>query len=91
MAEAALPAEAKKQAVVAAAKTLDEAKAKWLGAQKALAAATKEVPDRAKNLVELTRTIADLSPQVEPQRAKVKAAESAYLAKLPKRNVAQAK
>ena len=46
---------------------------------------------RAKNLVELARTIADLSPQVEPQRAKVKAAESAYLAKLPKRNVAQAK
>ena len=91
LAEAALPAEAKKQAAVAAAKTLDEAKAKWLGAQKALAAATKEVPDRAKNLVELTRTIADLSPQVEPQRAKVKAAESAYLAKLPKRNVAQAK
>jgi len=91
LAEAARPAEAKKQAIVAAAKTLDEAKAKWLGAQKALAAATKEVPDRAKNLVELARTIADLSPQVEPQRAKVKAAESAYLAKLPKRNVAQAK
>jgi hypothetical protein len=91
LAEAALPAEAKKQAIVAAAKTLDEAKAKWLGAQKALAAATKEVPDREKNLVELARTIADLSPQVEPQRAKVKAAESAYLAKLPKRNVAQAK
>lgn len=91
LAEAARPAEAKKQAIEAAAKTLDEAKAKWLGAQKALAAATKEVPDRAKNLVELARMIADLSPQVEPQRAKVKAAESAYLAKLPKRNVAQAK
>jgi hypothetical protein len=91
LAEAALPSEAKKQAIVAAAKTLDEAKAKWLGAQKALAAATKEVPDREKNLAELARTIADLSPQVEPQRAKVKAAESAYLAKLPKRNVAQAK
>lgn len=91
LAEAAVPAEAKKQAIVASAKTLDEAKAKWLGAQKALAAATKEVPDREKNLVELARTIADLSPQVEPQRAKVKAAESVYLAKLPKRNVAQAK
>jgi len=28
---------------------------------------------------------------VEPQRAKVKEAEAAYLARLPKRNVAQAK
>ncbi len=91
LAEAAQPAEAKKQAIAAAVKTLEEAKAKWLGAQKALAAATKEVPDREKNLAELARTIADLTPQVEPQRAKVKAAESAYLAKLPKRNVAQAK
>jgi chromosome segregation ATPase len=91
LAEAAQPVEAKRQAMAAAAKSFEEAKAKWLGAQKALAAVTKEVPERDKNLVELARTIADLSPQVEPQRAKVKAAESAYLAKLPKRNVAQAK
>jgi len=91
LAEAARPAEAKKQAIAAAAKTLEEAKAKWLGAQKALAAATKQVPERAKNLAELARAIAELTPQVEPQRAKVKAAESAYLAKLPKRNVAQTK
>jgi len=91
LAEAARPAEAKMQAIAVAAKALDEAKAKWLGAQKALAAATKEVPEREKNLAELTRMIAELSPQVEPQRSKVKAAESAYLAKLPKRNVAQAK
>ena len=91
LAEAAQPAEAKKQAIAAAAKSLEEAKAKWLGAQKALAAATKEVPEREKNVAELTRTIAELTPQVEPQRAKVKAAESAYLAKLPKRNLAQAK
>ena len=79
------------QAIAVAAKALDEAKAKWLGAQKALAAVTKEVPEREKNLVELARMIAELSPQVEPQRTKVKAAESAYLAKLPKRNVAQSK
>ena len=91
LAEAARPAEAKMQAIAVAAKALDEAKAKWLGAQKALATATKEVPEREKNLAELTRMIAELSPQVEPQRSKVKAAESAYLAKLPKRNVAQAK
>ncbi len=91
LAEAARPAEAKMQAIAVAAKALDEAKAKWLGAQKALAAATKEVPEREKNLAELIRMIAELSPQVEPQRSKVKAAESAYLAKLPKRNVAQAK
>ena len=91
LAEAAQPVEAKRQAMAAAAKSFEEAKAKWLGAQKALAAVTKEVPERDKNLVELARTIADLSPQVEPQRAKVKAAESAYLAKLPKRNLAQAK
>ena len=91
LAEAARPAEAKKQAIAGAARTLEEAKAKWQAAQKALAAATKEVPEREKNLAELARTIAELSPQVEPQRAKVQAAESAYLAKLPKRNVAQAK
>ena len=91
LAEAARPAEAKQQAIAAAAKTLAEAQAKWLAAQKALAAATKEVPEREKNLAELARTIAELTPQVEPQRSKVKAAESAYLAKLPKRNLAQTK
>ena len=91
LAEAAKPAEAKKQAIAAAAKNLEEAKSKWLTAQKALAAATKEVPDRERNIAELERTIATLTPQVEPQRAKVKEAESAYLARLPKRNVAQAK
>ncbi len=91
LAEAGKPAEAKKQEIAAAGKAFEEAKSRWLAAQKALAAATKEVPDRERNIAELERTIAALTPQVEPQRAKVKEAESAYLARLPKRNVAQAK
>jgi hypothetical protein len=91
LAEAAKPAEAKKLEIAAAGKAFEDAKAKWLAAQKALAAATKEVPDRERNIAELERTIAALTPQVEPQRAKVKEAESAYLARLPKRPVAQSK
>lgn len=89
--EAAKPVDAKKLLVVAATKARDEAQAKLTTAQKALAAAVKEGPLREKAMGEASQLIATLSPQVEPLRQKVKAAEAAYFARLPKRPVAQQK
>ena len=54
-------------------------------AEKALIAAEKDIPQRDKNLEEIAKAYAELTPQVEPMKAKVKAAQEQYLAMLPKR------
>jgi len=85
LAEAGKPVEAKRLLVEAAAKTLELTKSEKANAEKALAAAQKDIPQRDKNLEEVAKSYAELTPQVEPMKAKVKAAQDQYLAMLPKR------
>jgi WD40 repeat protein len=87
--EAAKPVEAKRLLVDAAAKTLELTKSEKANAEKALAAAQKDIPQRDKNLEEIAKSYAELTPQVEPMKAKVKAALEQYFAMLPKREVAK--
>jgi chromosome segregation ATPase len=85
LADAGKPVEAKRHLVESAAKTLELTKSEKANAEKALAAAQKDIPQRDKNLEEIAKTYAELTPQVEPMKAKVKAAQEQYLAMLPKR------
>jgi len=87
--EAGKPVEAKRLLVDAAAKTLELTKSEKANAEKALAAAQKDIPQRDKNLEEIAKSYAELTPQVEPIKAKVKAAQDQYFAMLPKREVAK--
>ena len=89
LAEAGKPVEAKRLLVESAAKTLELAKSEKANAEKALAAAQKDIPQRDKNLEEIAKSYAELTPQVEPMKAKVKAALEQYFAMLPKREVAK--
>ena len=89
LAEAGKPVEAKRLLVEAAAKNLELTKSEKANAEKALAAAQKDIPQRDKNLEEIAKTYAELTPQVEPMKAKVKAAQEQYFAMLPKREVAK--
>ncbi len=88
-AEAGKPAEAKRLLVEAAAKTLELTKSEKVKAEKALVAAQKDIPQRDKNLEEIAKSYAELTPQVEPMKAKVKAVLDQYFAMLPKREVAK--
>jgi hypothetical protein len=83
--EAGKPVEAKRLLVESAAKTLELTKSEKAKAEKALLAAEKDIPQRDKNLEEIAKSYAELTPQVEPLKAKVKAAQDQYLAMLPKR------
>jgi len=85
LAEAAKPVEAKRLLVEAAAKQLQLAQGEKANAEKALLAAQKEIPQRDKNLDEIARSAAELKPQVEPLKAKAKAAREQYLGMLPPR------
>lgn len=85
LAEAGKPVEAKRLLVESAAKTLELTKSEKANAEKALAAAQKDIPQRDKNLEEIAKSYAELTPQVEPMKAKVKAAQEQYFAMLPKR------
>ena len=87
--EAGKPVEAKRLLVEAAAKTLELTKSEKANAEKALAAAQKDIPQRDKNLEEIAQSYAELTPQVEPLKAKVKAVQEQYFAMLPKREVAK--
>ena len=87
--EAGKPVEAKRLLVDAAVKTLELTKSEKANAEKALAAALKDIPQRDKNLEEIAQSYAQLTPQVEPLKAKVKAAQEQYFAMLPKREVAK--
>ena len=89
LAEAGKPVEAKRRLVESAAKTLELTKSEKANAEKALAAAQKDIPQRDKNLEEIAKSYAELTPQVEPMKAKVKAAQDQYLAMLPKREEAK--
>ena len=89
LAEAGKPVEAKRLLVEAAAKTLELTKSEKANAEKALAAAQKDIPQRDKNLEEIAKSYAELTPQVDPLKAKVKAAQDQYLAMLPKREEAK--
>ena len=75
--------------VESAAKTLELTKSEKAKAEKALLAAEKDIPQRDKNLEEIAKSYAELTPQVEPMKAKVKAAQDQYLAMLPKREEAK--
>lgn len=85
LAEAGKPVEAKRLLVESAVKTLELTKSEKAKAEKALLAAEKDIPQRDKNLEEIAKAYAELTPQVEPMKAKVKAAQDQYLAMLPKR------
>ena len=85
LAEAAKPVEAKRLLVEAAAKRLELAQGEKAGADKALLAAQKDIPQRDKNLDEIARSSVELTPQVEPLKARVKAAREQYLGMLPPR------
>ena len=87
--EAGKPVEAKRLLVDATAKTLELTKSEKANAEKALAAAQKDIPQHDKNLEEIAQSYAELTPQVEPMKAKVKAALDQYFAMLPKREVAK--
>jgi WD40 repeat protein len=87
--ESGKPVEAKRLLVDAAAKTLELTKSEKANAEKALAAAQKDIPQRDKSLEEIAKSYAELTPQVEPMKAKVKAAQEQYFAMLPKREVAK--
>jgi hypothetical protein len=87
--EAGKPVEAKRLLVEAAAKTLELTKSEKANAEKALATAQKDIPQRDKNLEEIAKSYAELTPQVEPMKAKVKAAQEQYFAMLPKQAVAK--
>lgn len=87
--ETAKPVEAKRHLVDAAAKTLELTKSEKANAMKALAAAQKDIPQRDKNLEDVAKSYAELTPQVEPMKAKVKAAQEQYFAMLPKQAVAK--
>lgn len=87
--EAGKPVEAKRLLVEAATKTLELTKSEKANAEKALAAAQKDIPQRDKNLEEIAKSYAELTPQVEPMKIKVKAAQDQYFAMLPKREVAK--
>jgi len=87
--ESGKPVEAKRLLVEAAAKTLELTKSEKTNAEKALAAAQKDIPQRDMNLQEIAKSYAELTPQVEPMKAKVKAAQDQYFAMLPKREVAK--
>jgi len=87
--EAGKPVEAKRLLVEAAAKTLELTKSEKANAEKAMAAALKDIPQRDKNLEEIAKSYAELTPQVEPLKIKVKAAQDQYFAMLPKREVAK--
>lgn len=89
LAEAGKPVEAKRHLVESAAKTLELTKSEKANAEKALAAAQKDIPQRDKNLEEIAKSYAELTPQVEPMKAKVKAAQEQYFAMLPKQAVAK--
>jgi len=89
LAEAGKPVEAKRLLVEAAAKTLELTKSEKANAEKAVAAAQKDIPQRDKNLEEIAKSYAELTPQVEPMKAKVKASQEQYFAMLPKREVAK--
>ncbi len=89
LAEAGKPVEAKRLLVESAAKALELAKSEKAKAEKAILTAEKDIPQRDKNLEEIARSYAELTPQVEPMKAKVKAAQEQYLAMLPKREVAK--
>lgn len=89
LAEAGKPVEAKRLLVEAAVKTLELTKSEKANAEKALLAAQKDIPQRDKNLEEIAKSYAELTPQVEPLKAKVKAVQDQYFAMLPKREVAK--
>ena len=89
LAEAAKPVDAKRLLVESAAKTLELTKSEKAKAEKALLAAEKDIPQRDKNLEEIAKSYAELTPQVEPMKAKVKAAQDQYLAMLSKREEAK--
>ncbi|MCX6921287.1 MAG: hypothetical protein NTX20_08210, partial [Verrucomicrobia bacterium] len=89
IAEAAKPVEAKRLAVEAATKNLELTKSEKANAEKALLAAQKDIPQRDKHLEEIAKSYAELTPQVEPLKVKVKAAQDQYLAMLPKHEVAK--
>ena len=89
LAEAGKPVEAKRIVVEADAKTLELTKSEKANAEKALHAAEKDIPQRDKNLEEIAQSYAELTPQVEPLKIKVKAAQEQYFAMLPKREVAK--
>ena len=87
--EAGKPVEAKRLLVVSAAKTLELTKSEKANAEKALATALKDIPQRDKNLEEIAKSYAELTPQVEPMKVKVKSAQDQYFAMLPKHVVAK--
>ena len=89
LAEAGKPVEAKRLLVESAAKTLELAKSEKAKAEKAILTAEKDIPQRDKNLEEIAKSYAELTPQVEPMKAKVKAAQEQYFSMLPKHVVAQ--
>jgi hypothetical protein len=89
LAEAGKPVEAKRALVDAAAKALALAQSEKAAAEKALVTAEKDIPQRVKNLEEIAKSYAELTPQVEPMKAKVTAAREQYLAMLPKREEAK--
>lgn len=76
--------DAKKAEVAKASADFEGAKKKKTDAEAAIAAATKEIPEKDKIIAEASAELAKLTPQLEPQRAKVKQMTDQYLAMLPK-------
>ena len=76
--------EAKRADVGKAQAAANDAKKRKADAEQTIAAATKEVPDRDKNIADGRAELAKLQPQLEPLRAKVKQLDAQYLAMLPK-------
>lgn len=76
--------DAKKAEVAKATEALEGTKAKKASAEAAIVAATKDNPERDKNLAEINAELAKMQPQLDPLRAKVKQLEAQYFTMLPK-------
>ena len=76
--------DAKKAEVAKASGEFEGAKKKKTDAEAAIAAATKEIPEKDKIIAEATAELAKLQPQLEPMRNKVKQMNDQYLTMLPK-------
>ncbi|HRH98795.1 MAG TPA: hypothetical protein PLB55_22835, partial [Prosthecobacter sp.] len=76
--------DAKKAEVAKATTDFEGTKKKKSDAEAAIAAATKEIPEKDKIIAEATAELAKLQPQLEPLRTKVKQMTEQYLTMLPK-------
>lgn len=76
--------DAKRELVGKAQAAVEAGKKKKADAEAAIDKATKDIPERDKNIAEAKTALSQLQPQLDPLRGKVKQLTEQYLAMLPK-------